>query len=103
MTSAVSQQMIEEIDPMQSTNSAAKERNEFERLEFTSDVAISHDVAEDEERGELLGKAGEWMPYEGMQFPSEDEARGFYNEYARRMGFSIRTKLSKNFWIIWFN
>ncbi|GLT36114.1 hypothetical protein SLA2020_105160 [Shorea laevis] len=82
--------MIEEIDPIQSTNSAAKDRNEFEGLEFTSDVDISHDVAEGEECGELLGKAGEWMPYEGMQFPSEVEARGFYNEYARRMGFSIR-------------
>ncbi|GKV31841.1 hypothetical protein SLEP1_g40504 [Rubroshorea leprosula] len=69
MTSPVSQQMIEEIDPIQSTNDAAKERNEFEGLEFTSDVAISHDVAEGEEHGELLGKAGEWMPYEGMQFP----------------------------------
>ncbi|GLT36699.1 hypothetical protein SLA2020_110620 [Shorea laevis] len=60
--------MIEDIDPIQSTNNVAKERNEFEGLEFTSDVAISHDVAEGEERGELLGKAGEWMPYEEMQF-----------------------------------
>ncbi|GKU98073.1 hypothetical protein SLEP1_g11125 [Rubroshorea leprosula] len=87
--------MIEEIDPIQSTNNAAKERNEFAGLELTSDVAISLDVVKGEERGELLGKAREWMPYEGMQFPLEDEARGFYNEYARRMGFSIRTKSSK--------
>ncbi|GLT39742.1 hypothetical protein SLA2020_139180 [Shorea laevis] len=95
MTPLVSQQMIEEIDPVQSTNNVAKERNEFEGLEFTSDVAISHDVAEGEKHGELLGKVGEWMPYEGMQFSSEDEVRGFYNEYARRMGFSIRTESSK--------
>ncbi|GKV13908.1 hypothetical protein SLEP1_g24867 [Rubroshorea leprosula] len=36
-----------------------------------------------------------WMPHERMQFPSEKEAREFYNEYARRVGFSIRTESSK--------
>ncbi|GLT48891.1 hypothetical protein SLA2020_412660 [Shorea laevis] len=72
-----------------------KKRNKFEGLEFTSDVATSDDVVEGKEGGELLGEAGEWMPHEGMQFPSEDEARGFYNEYAKRMGFSIQTKSSK--------
>ncbi|GLT33421.1 hypothetical protein SLA2020_080150 [Shorea laevis] len=35
------------------------------------------------------------MPHQGMQFPSVDEAREFYNEYAKRMGFSIRTESAK--------
>ncbi|GKV05164.1 hypothetical protein SLEP1_g17206 [Rubroshorea leprosula] len=36
-----------------------------------------------------------WMPHEAMQFPSEKEAREFYNEYVRRVGFSIRIESSK--------
>ncbi|GLT45476.1 hypothetical protein SLA2020_193050 [Shorea laevis] len=35
------------------------------------------------------------MPCKGMQFLSADEAREFYNEYAKRMGFSIHTELAK--------
>ncbi|KAK9164788.1 hypothetical protein Syun_005690 [Stephania yunnanensis] len=30
-------------------------------------------------------------PYEGMEFDSEEAARIFYNSYARRLGFSIRS------------
>ncbi|GLT32797.1 hypothetical protein SLA2020_195810 [Shorea laevis] len=35
------------------------------------------------------------MPRKGMQFPSADEACEFCNEYAKRMGFSIRTESAK--------
>ncbi|GLT28430.1 hypothetical protein SLA2020_033650 [Shorea laevis] len=35
------------------------------------------------------------MARKGMQFPSTDEAHEFYNEYAKKMGFSIRTELAK--------
>ncbi|GLT74664.1 hypothetical protein SLA2020_464500 [Shorea laevis] len=35
------------------------------------------------------------MPRKGMQFPSADEAREFYNKYAKRMGFSIRSESAK--------
>jgi len=35
------------------------------------------------------------VPHIGMQFTLEENARGFYNEYARRMGFSIQAESSK--------
>ncbi|GLT56020.1 hypothetical protein SLA2020_290940 [Shorea laevis] len=34
-------------------------------------------------------------PFVGMQFPTDDDAVGFYKEYAMRMGFSIRKESAK--------
>lgn len=37
------------------------------------------------------GEGGEvFVPRVGMEFDSEDDARGFYNDYARRSGFVVR-------------
>ncbi|WVZ79033.1 hypothetical protein U9M48_026661 [Paspalum notatum var. saurae] len=35
------------------------------------------------------------VPYTGMSFATTDEARFFYNEYAKRIGFSVRTDTSR--------
>ncbi|XP_076886053.1 protein FAR1-RELATED SEQUENCE 5-like [Bidens hawaiensis] len=37
----------------------------------------------------------ELEPYEGMEFESEEAAKGFYNSYARRVGFSTRVSSSR--------
>ncbi|CAH1433461.1 unnamed protein product [Lactuca virosa] len=34
-------------------------------------------------------------PFEGMEFESEEAAKGFYNSYARRVGFSTRVSSSR--------
>ncbi|XP_043696959.1 protein FAR1-RELATED SEQUENCE 5-like [Telopea speciosissima] len=42
--------------------------------------------------GELVSCDGDAVlePYEGMEFESEDAAKAFYDEYARRVGFVMR-------------
>ncbi|KAG6401315.1 hypothetical protein SASPL_138167 [Salvia splendens] len=48
------------------------------------------DLAESEEKA-CLGEGGEVVePHVGMEFDSEDDARRFYNDYARRVGFVVR-------------
>ncbi|KAF4393800.1 hypothetical protein G4B88_007786 [Cannabis sativa] len=47
-------------------------------------VPAMNDVIEDEGESRL-------EPYVGLEFDSADEAREFYNLYARRVGFKIRT------------
>ncbi|GLT29327.1 hypothetical protein SLA2020_042010 [Shorea laevis] len=88
------QQLITNID--NNNLLVVQERNEYDEQEITSAVA-SHDVVRARECEEMSGEDDitSWMPHEGMQFPSEKEAHEFYNEYARRVGFSIRTESSK--------
>lgn len=47
--------------------------------------------------GEIYIPEGELdlEPYEGMEFESEEAAKGFYNSYARRIGFSTRVSSSR--------
>ena len=35
------------------------------------------------------------MPHNGLSFASLDEAKEYYNSYAKRTGFSIRTNTSR--------
>ncbi|XP_057780940.1 protein FAR1-RELATED SEQUENCE 5-like isoform X2 [Salvia miltiorrhiza] len=49
------------------------------------------DLAEAEEEKTWSGEGGEVVePHVGMEFDSEDDARRFYNDYARRVGFVVR-------------
>jgi len=45
----------------------------------------------DRKNKEMLGEGDNYIlvPHVGMQFTYEEDAHGFYNEYARRMRFSI--------------
>ncbi|XP_047965128.1 protein FAR1-RELATED SEQUENCE 5 isoform X2 [Salvia hispanica] len=48
------------------------------------------DLAESEEKA-WSGEGGEIVePHVGMEFDSEDDARRFYSDYARRVGFVVR-------------
>lgn len=42
----------------------------------------------EEKTGEIVGEI--LQPYVGMEFEAEDDARQFYMEYARRLGFVVR-------------
>ncbi|EPS60950.1 hypothetical protein M569_13852, partial [Genlisea aurea] len=41
-------------------------------------------------RDDEIDEGGSPSPYVGMEFKSEDEARRFYHDYARRVGFVVR-------------
>ncbi|KAK4419731.1 protein FAR1-RELATED SEQUENCE 5 [Sesamum alatum] len=64
--------------------------NELERGDWQSDdleeenLGESQDNAKQVEGGEVL------EPYVGMEFNSEDDARRFYSDYARKVGFVMR-------------
>ena len=53
-------------------------------VDNTQDVAVAEDI---------------WstlpVPYTGQTFGTKQEARAFYNSYARRIGFSVRTSTSR--------
>ena len=62
-------------------------------------VAVG-DIVVSDITGQVLHEEGEvWstpqVPYTGMTFGSVVEARGYYNAYAKRIGFSIRTNTSR--------
>ncbi|GLT35469.1 hypothetical protein SLA2020_099180 [Shorea laevis] len=65
----------------------------IERVEeFEDETVCNEDAAE---RDIDVSHANEGRPHIGMEFSTDDSAFGFYNEYARRMGFSIRKELAK--------
>ncbi|KAF9615216.1 hypothetical protein IFM89_022478, partial [Coptis chinensis] len=47
------------------------------------------------EEGDYEDKADKLCPCAGMEFDSPDEAYNYYNNYARRIGFSVRRKQQK--------
>ncbi|GLT48866.1 hypothetical protein SLA2020_224580 [Shorea laevis] len=78
-------QTIDEID---NGDCVAVERVE----EFEDETFCNKDVVE----GDIdISHANEKRPHIGMQFPTNDSTFGFYNEYARRMEFSIRKESTK--------
>ncbi|KAL0390297.1 UNVERIFIED_CONTAM: protein FAR1-RELATED SEQUENCE 5 [Sesamum calycinum] len=64
--------------------------SESERCDWESrDSEENDDVECDDNRRSVEG--GEVLePYVGMEFESEDDARRFYTDYARRVGFVVR-------------
>ncbi|GLT37029.1 hypothetical protein SLA2020_113710 [Shorea laevis] len=64
---------------------------------FLINTSTSCDMEEVRDCEEDLTKdhIGTWMPREGMQLSTEEEAHEFYNEYAKRTRFGIRTESSK--------
>ncbi|KAL0436676.1 UNVERIFIED_CONTAM: protein FAR1-RELATED SEQUENCE 5 [Sesamum radiatum] len=64
--------------------------SESERCDWDSrDSEENDDVECDDNRRSVEG--GEVLePYVGMEFESEDDARRFYTDYARRVGFVVR-------------
>ncbi|KAK9932385.1 hypothetical protein M0R45_019624 [Rubus argutus] len=76
--------------------------NENKSKDRLGSARIKHCVAVDSDEGaravessskqELLAYEGEAIlePYEGMEFESEDAAKIFYDDYARRLGFVMR-------------
>ncbi|PIM99682.1 hypothetical protein CDL12_27822 [Handroanthus impetiginosus] len=66
-------------------NAGESERDDWNSRESDEDDVIKGDNnTRSVEGGEVL------EPYVGMEFESEDDARRFYNEYARRVGFVVR-------------
>ncbi|GMI92954.1 hypothetical protein HRI_002964600 [Hibiscus trionum] len=63
--------------------------------ETRQELLQEHDMMNDEiislEQGNKALDLGNLEPYTGMTFPSLDDARDFYFEYAKRTGFTIRT------------
>ena len=69
-------------------------------MEFDKFMTVDLEEEEEEEVGAIDGSAEVNMgdseggtvgePYVGMEFSSEDDAKKFYTEYARRVGFSVR-------------
>ncbi|KAL7124594.1 hypothetical protein ABFS83_14G059300 [Erythranthe nasuta] len=63
---------------------------ESERDDWNSNDS-EDDVIEIEENNTRSVEGGEVLePYVGMEFESEEDARRFYNDYARRVGFVVR-------------
>ncbi|GLT35171.1 hypothetical protein SLA2020_096460 [Shorea laevis] len=58
-----------------------KRVEEFEDETFCNEDAAKGDID--------VSHANEGRPHIKMEFLTDDSAFGFYNEYARRMGFSI--------------
>ncbi|GLT37401.1 hypothetical protein SLA2020_117190 [Shorea laevis] len=75
---------------------SSRKGSDFEELDIT-DAALSHDVVVAKKGRELLDEddINSWKPHEKMQFSSREDAHGFYNEYAKRMRFSIQIESSK--------
>ncbi|KAL0370955.1 UNVERIFIED_CONTAM: protein FAR1-RELATED SEQUENCE 5 [Sesamum angustifolium] len=66
-------------------NDSELERGDWQFDDLEEDnLGESADNAEQIERGEVL------EPYVGMEFESEDDAKTFYNDYARKVGFVMR-------------
>ncbi|KAI3461796.1 hypothetical protein Pfo_018459 [Paulownia fortunei] len=66
-------------------NAGVSERDDWHSRDLEEDDVIEgEDNIRSVERGEVL------EPYVGMEFESEDDARRFYNDYARRVGFVVR-------------
>ncbi|KAL8026917.1 hypothetical protein ABFX02_14G061100 [Erythranthe guttata] len=64
---------------------------ESERDDWNSNDSEDDDVIEIEENNTRSVEGGEVLePYVGMEFESEEDARRFYNDYARRVGFVVR-------------
>ncbi|EYU40669.1 hypothetical protein ABFS82_14G058900 [Erythranthe guttata] len=64
---------------------------ESERDDWNSNDSEEDDVIEIEENNTRSVEGGEVLePYVGMEFESEEDARRFYNDYARRVGFVVR-------------
>ncbi|XP_073009072.1 uncharacterized protein [Typha latifolia] len=55
-------------------------------------MEIEPSMSENLDEGKLVASRDDMVmePYEGMEFGSEEAARAFYTEYARRIGFRIR-------------
>ncbi|KAL7081816.1 hypothetical protein ACP275_14G062100 [Erythranthe tilingii] len=64
---------------------------ESERDDWNSNDSEEDDVIEIEENNTRSVEGGEVLePCVGMEFESEEDARRFYNDYARRVGFVVR-------------
>ncbi|KAK6141783.1 hypothetical protein DH2020_024472 [Rehmannia glutinosa] len=63
---------------------------DLERGEWNSDNSENHDVSETENKTRQVEGGEVLEPYVGMGFESEDDARRFYTDYARRVGFVVR-------------
>ncbi|KAL8548846.1 hypothetical protein ACS0TY_007929 [Phlomoides rotata] len=61
-----------------------------ERVECYSDDLEEDDFVDAEEDLRQVDDGEVLEPYVGMEFQSEDDARRFYNDYARRVGFTVR-------------
>ena len=85
---AVSEEVIPTISEIRLSFEQARieDRNE----DSTTNPVVA-EVAEEEEE---VWSTPE-MPHNGMSFATLDEAREYYNSYAKRTGFSIRTNTSR--------
>ncbi|KAK6145160.1 hypothetical protein DH2020_021980 [Rehmannia glutinosa] len=73
------------ISTMVEENTGESERDAWNSEDLEEDdVVEGKDNIPSLEGGEVL------EPYVGMEFESEDDARRFYNDYARRVGFVVR-------------
>ncbi|PIN06228.1 hypothetical protein CDL12_21216 [Handroanthus impetiginosus] len=62
---------------------------ELVRSGLNSDDLEEDDVFEAEDNGRTVEGGGVLKPSVGMEFKSEDDARRFYSDYARRVGFVV--------------
>ncbi|GFQ05980.1 protein far1-related sequence 5 [Phtheirospermum japonicum] len=58
--------------------------------DWNSGDSEENDIIEEKDNTEPVGPGEALEPYVGMEFESEDDARRFYNAYARRIGFVVR-------------
>ncbi|XP_051143784.1 protein FAR1-RELATED SEQUENCE 2 [Andrographis paniculata] len=63
---------------------------ELERGEWTSKDLAEEELAEAASSSRPAEEGGILEPYVGMEFDSEDDARRFYSDYAKRIGFVVR-------------
>lgn len=61
-----------------------------ERGDCNSDDLEDDDFVDAEEYLRQIDDGEALEPYVGMEFQSEEDARLFYNDYARRFGFTVR-------------
>ncbi|KAL0419414.1 UNVERIFIED_CONTAM: protein FAR1-RELATED SEQUENCE 5 [Sesamum radiatum] len=64
--------------------------SELERGDWQFDDLEEDNLGESADNGKQVERGEVVEPYVGMEFESEDDAKRFYNDYARKVGFVMR-------------